>query len=146
MTPRNPTTNPELQALVTRLADDLRVDVCSLYKLAPDGQHLVLVATQGLLPLALGYRMPLTSGLTGRVARSRKVVAVKDPQNHPDYHHVLGSGEERFKTFLGIPVQRGGRLLGVLVVQTVHPHLYLLQEVSRIHATGRDVEPWLVAA
>lgn len=141
-----PTVSPVLQRVVAQLAADLKVDVCSLYQYNTERAQLVLVATYGLHPLALGYRMSVTSGLTGRVARTRKVVAVKDPAGHPDYHHVLGSGEERFKTFLGIPIQKGDRLLGVLVVQTVHSHLFLLQEIAKIHNTGREVEPWLLAA
>ena len=144
--PTSPHASAELRTLVARLAQDLGVDVCSLYKLDPTGTQLTLVATHGLSQSSVGYRMPISLGLTGRVARIKKVVAVKDPMSHPDYHHVVGSGEERYKTFLGIPIHGKEGLLGVLVVQTIEPHLFLLQEIAQIHATGRDVEPWLRAA
>lgn len=135
-----------LQVFVTQLALELRVDVCSLYRLADNGKTLVLEASFGLEDSVIGYRLPITKGLTGRVARHAKVVAVKDPEKHPDYHHISGSGEERYRTFLGIPVLNGHQVAAVLVVQTKHSHMYLLEEISRIHETGRKIESFLQAA
>ena len=135
-----------LQDFVTQLATELSVDVCSLYRLADSGKTLVLEASFGLEDSSIGYRLPISKGLTGRVARSAKVVAVKDPENDPDYHHVAGSGEERYRTFLGIPVINDHQVTAVLVVQTKQSHMYLLDEITLIHETGRKIETFLRAA
>jgi L-methionine (R)-S-oxide reductase len=135
-----------VQAIVSELAADLDVDVCTLYQISADGSELILVASHGLDASAVGYRMPIGRGLTGRVARTGKVVAIKEPDRDPDYHHVHGSGEERFRTFLGIPIRNQNQIVGVLVVQTVEAHLYQLREVAHIHEAGRHIEALLRTA
>lgn len=136
---------PALQRFVFSLAAELSVDVCSLYIPTEAGRDLELVATHGLHPSVVGTRIPIEKGLVGKVARTRRVVAVKEPETHADYYHVAGSGEEHYRTFLGIPVMRDERITGVLVVQTKHSHMYLLEEIAKIHETGRQIEGLLAA-
>lgn len=140
-----PVLQPRLQHFVKQLAADLSVDVCSLYVPTDSGRHLELIATYGLSPSVIGTLIPPERGLVSKVARTRRVVAVKDPENHPDYFHVAGSGEEHYRTFLGIPVLQGTELSAVLVVQTKHSHIYLLEEIAKIHETGRLIEGLLAA-
>ncbi len=142
------------QELVAHLAQRLHVDVCSFYRVehAPaagasvrdeidDDRELVLEATCGLNQSAVGYRIPIQRGLVGRVARTGKVVALQNPERHPDFHYVDGSGEERCHTFMGIPVRDGdGQVNGVLVVQTTSPHQFEMHEVSLMHAAGRRLD------
>jgi signal transduction protein with GAF and PtsI domain len=127
-----------LPTFVDNLAADLHVDVCSLYRI--DGDELVLEASHGLSPSALGYRIPITSGLTGRVARTGRIVATKHPERDPDFHPVTGSGEERCQTYLGVPIRDDGKVTGVLVVQTFEPHVFDLEEIARIQYTVREIE------
>lgn len=136
---------PALQDFVKSLAAELSVDVCSLYLPTESGNFLELVATYGLHASVIGTRIPKDRGLVTKVARTRRVVAVKDPESHPDYYHVAGSGEEHYRTFLGIPIARGADLAAVLVVQTKHSHMYLLEEIAKIHETGRRIETVLAA-
>ena len=76
------------QAIITQVAQDLAVDVCSLYTLDPSAQSLSLLATEGLDHSALGSVMTINQGLTGKVARTMKPLAVKQPHQHPDYFYV----------------------------------------------------------
>ena len=138
--------NPVFQDLVTDLARKVNVDVCSFYRLDSDTQELVLEASFGLAPSSIGYRIPITKGLSGRVARTGRIVAVRNPADHPDYHHVPGSGEERFQTFFGVPILQHGQLVGVLVTQTVDRENYVLRDVSLIQETGRRIQTFLEAA
>ena len=71
---------------------------------------------------------------------------MKNPAMDPDYHAVPGSGEERYKTYLGIPIIRDGKVIGALVVQTREQHMYVMPEVSLIHETGRLIEKTMSAA
>ncbi len=105
----------------------------------------MLRATFGLDRSVIGVHIPIHKGLVGRVARTKKVVAVKEPETHEDYFPVPGSGEEKYRTFLGVPLFHNGALRGVLVVQTCHSHLYLLDEIALIFEAGRKIEADLAA-
>ena len=53
-----------LMNVVALIASRFRTDVCSAYLLEPDRSNLVLAATLGLHPRAIGkLRMPLNEGL-----------------------------------------------------------------------------------
>jgi phosphotransferase system enzyme I (PtsP) len=128
-----------LNTIVKALGDELAVDVCSLYTLNPDGDQLELVATRGLSQSVIGARMSIKQGLTGVVARTRRTLSVKNPSTHPDYFHIHGSGEEKYQSYLGIPLIKDKRLFGVLVVQTVQSKLFFMNEVSMLHKAGYRV-------
>ncbi|HAB04188.1 MAG TPA: phosphoenolpyruvate--protein phosphotransferase, partial [Alcanivorax sp.] len=83
----------------------------------------------------LGY----AQGLTGKVARTRLPVVARVIQDHADYFHVAGSGEERFKSYLGIPLEHDGELHGVLVVQTEQTKTFFHRHIQEVHRAGRDL-------
>jgi len=129
----------DLGTIVNALWEELKVDVCSLYTLSPIGDQLELVATKGLSQSAVGVKMSIKQGLTGAVARTRRPLSVKNPDTHPDYFHVQGSGEEKYQSYLGIPLIKDQILFGVLVVQTVRSKLFFMNEIKLIHRAGNRV-------
>lgn len=134
--------------LLSRRVDDVRsrlkVNVCTLYRAHPEDDSLEIVATSGLNQDAVGARLSCQQGLTGKVARTGKPLAARDIQSHSDYFHVQGSGEERFRSYLGIPLHRGDDLLGVLVIQTEDMKTFFLKDIRELHSAGRDVMDSLV--
>lgn len=104
---------------ITRLiAEELHTEMCSIY-LFRDSDTLELCATEGLNPSAVHEtRMRLGEGLVGRVARTGQVINTDDAPNTPGFHFVPGIGEEVYSSFMGVPIQRLGEKLGVLVVQS----------------------------
>ena len=128
-----------LNAIVKTLGNELNVDVCSLYTLNTNGDQLKLVATKGLSQSAVGARMSIKQGLTGVVARTRRSLSVKNPETHPDYFHIQNSGEEKYQSYLGIPLVKDMRLFGVLVVQTVRPKMFFMNEIKMLHEAGYRV-------
>jgi len=73
------------------------------------------------------------------VARTRRTLSVKNPDTHPDYYHVRGSGEEKYKSYLGLPLMKDHVLFGVLVVQTVREKLFFMNEIKMINNAGSRV-------
>ncbi len=104
---------------ITRLiADSTGSDVCSVY-LFRDDETLELCATEGLNPEAVHKtRLRIGEGLVGRVARSGIPVNTADAPSEPGFRYMPETGEEVFSSFLGIPIQRLGETIGVLVVQS----------------------------
>ncbi|UWR47895.1 phosphoenolpyruvate--protein phosphotransferase [Phaeobacter inhibens] len=107
-----------LDKITQLIADSMQSEVCSVY-LFRDDETLELCATQGLNVESVHLtRMRIGEGLVGRVARYGKVINTPDAPNAKGFRYMPETGEERFSSFLGVPIQRLGEMLGVLVVQS----------------------------
>ncbi len=129
-----------LDRIVRLIASSMRTEVCSIY-LFRDTETLELCATEGLMPEAVHQtRMRLGEGLVGRVARSRQVVNTANAPGEPGFRYMPETGEERYSSFCGVPIQRLGEPLGVLVVQSkdarefTHDEVYALEVVAMVLA------------
>jgi len=113
-----------LDRITHLIADSMGTEVCSIY-LFRDRETLELCATQGLKPEAVHQtRMKLGEGLVGRVARSGQPVNTADAPSEKGFRYMPETGEELFSSFLGVPIQRVGDKLGVLVVQSKAARLF----------------------
>ncbi len=131
-----------LMNVVALIAARFRTDVCSAYLLEPDRSNLVLAATVGLHPRAIGtLRMPLSEGLTGLVAEKVVPVAVSDVRNHPRFKYFPESGEEEYHSFLGVPLIDRGVLQGVLNVQTKEARVFREDKIRLLTEAASEVAP-----
>ncbi len=106
-----------LSEIVTLVAGELVAEVCSAYALRA-GEILELRATHGLNPAAVGRtRLRVGEGIVGLVAATGTPMNLADAQNHPGFAYRAETGEDSYASMLAVPVRRGGRTLGVLVVQ-----------------------------
>ena len=95
-----------LDRVVALIASSMRTEVCSIY-LFRDAETLELCATEGLQAEAVHQtRLRLSEGLVGRTARKRRVVNTADAPNARGFRYMPETGEERFSSFCGIPIQR----------------------------------------
>ncbi|MCU0899414.1 MAG: phosphoenolpyruvate--protein phosphotransferase [Cypionkella sp.] len=107
-----------LDQITHLIADSMRTEVCSIY-LFRDPETLELCATEGLKPESVHKtRMKLGEGLVGRVARTNTPVNTADAPAEKGFRYMPETGEEIYSSFLGVPIQRVGEKLGVLVVQS----------------------------
>jgi starch phosphorylase len=131
-----------LMNVVALIATRFKTDVCSAYLLEPDRSNLVLAASLGLHPRAIGkLRMPLHEGLAGLVAEQVMPVAVDDATKHPRFKYFKESGEEEYRSFLGVPLIDRGILQGVLVVQTKEPRVFRELEIRMLSEAASQVAP-----
>ena len=109
-----------LENIVRVVAERMQTEVCSLYIYEPRTRKLTLWATEGLNKATVGkVRMALDEGLTGMVLQRLEPVMVVDAMAHPRYKYFPETGEERYHSFLGVPIIDRKKPLGVLVVQTL---------------------------
>ena len=107
-----------LSTMVRRIRKAMRTDVCSFYLFDPDQQRLVLNDTIGLHSRAVGQvSMRLGEGLVGLVGQREEPLNLEDAPSHPLFRYFEETGEERYSSFLGVPIIHQRRMLGVLVVQ-----------------------------
>jgi phosphotransferase system enzyme I (PtsP) len=106
-----------LNQVVKIIAADLVAEVCSIYIMRA-GEVLELFATQGLKQEAVHKtRLAVGEGIVGDIAGRARPLALADAQSHPNFAYRPETGEEIYHSMLGVPILRGGRVLGVLVVQ-----------------------------
>ncbi|MBT9382670.1 phosphoenolpyruvate--protein phosphotransferase [Pseudooceanicola sp. CBS1P-1] len=122
---------------ITRLiAGSMRTEVCSVY-LFRDPETLELCATEGLKPEAVHKtRMRLGEGLVGRVARTGKLVNTADAPQETGFRYMPETGEEIYSSFAGVPIQRLGETLGVLVVQSKEARKYSEDEIYALEVVA----------
>lgn len=121
-----------LDEIAGKIASRMRVEVCSIY--LNRGGQLVLSATHGLAKEAVGkVRLAIGEGITGAAAKTGKPVAVPDAAADPRYRHFPVAREERYKAMLSHPIlEEGGRVSGVVNVQTVRVRSFTPAELSYI--------------
>jgi phosphotransferase system, enzyme I, PtsP len=107
-----------LDKITHLIADSMGTEVCSIY-LFRDIETLELCATEGLKAEAVHQtRMRLGEGLVGRVAKSGSIINTANAPQEKGFRFMPETGEEIYSSFLGVPIQRLGEKLGVLVVQS----------------------------
>ena len=95
-----------------------------------DPDTLELCATEGLRPTAVHEtRLRFGEGLVGKVARLARPLKSANAPSEPGFRYMPETGEEVFTSFLGVPVQRLGERLGVLVVQSKEARDYSEDEI-----------------
>ena len=121
-----------LDTVVRIIAQSMVAEVCSIYLRRASGE-LELFATQGLKPEAVHTtRLRPGEGLVGEVARSAAPISLSDAPSHPNFAYRPETGEDPYHAFLGAPLLRGGRAIGVLVVQNRAERRYDDEEVEDI--------------
>ena len=107
-----------LDIIVQRVKEAMGTEVCSVYLYNPDTARYVLMATEGLNKAAVGVvSLASNEGLIGYVGAREEPVNLQDAAAHPRFRYFAETGEERFASFLGVPIIHHRRVMGVLVVQ-----------------------------
>ncbi|WP_144823777.1 phosphoenolpyruvate--protein phosphotransferase [Marinobacter piscensis] len=107
-----------LGIIVSRVQKAMNTEVCSVYLLDPVSNRYILMATEGLYPQAVGkVSLAHSEGLVGLVGSREEPINLEDAPSHPRYRYFPETGEERFRSFLGVPIIHHRQVLGVLVVQ-----------------------------
>ena len=116
--------------VVRIIAGSMVAEVCSIYLRRASGE-MELFATEGLNPDAVhNTRLRPGEGLVGEVARLAVPISLSDAPAHPNFSYRPETGEDPDHAFLGVPLLRGGRPIGVLVVQNRAARVYDADEVE----------------
>lgn len=125
-----------LDKIVAQIAANMVAEVCSVYVLRAD-DVLELYATEGLNRSAVHHAgLRVGQGLVGLIASEARPLNLQDAQSHPAFAYLPETGEEIYNAFLGVPILRAGRTLGVLVVQNRAHRTYYDEEVEALQTTA----------
>ena len=107
-----------LAIIVRRVREAMATEVCSVYMRDPDSGRFIFQATEGLNPELVGLvGLDPGQGLVTLVAEREEPVNLESAESHPRFQYLPDIGEERYHSFLGVPIIHQREVLGVLVVQ-----------------------------
>jgi phosphotransferase system, enzyme I, PtsP len=128
-----------LDRVVRLIASSMRTQVCSVY-LFRDEETLELCASEGLKKESVHQtRMKLGEGLVGRVAKTSMPINTGDAPAQKGFRYMPETGEEIYSSFLGVPIQRLGEKVGVLVVQSKEARQFSDDEVYGLEVVAMVV-------
>ncbi len=134
-----------LDLIVQSIAANMVAEVCSVYVLRADNV-LELFATEGLNPDAVHQSsLKFGQGLVGRIAATARPINIADAKEHPSFAYLPETGEEHYSSFLGVPMLRSGRSLGVLVVQNKASRTYQEEEVEALETSAMIIAELIAA-
>lgn len=128
-----------LQGIVSLVVEFMACDSCLLYLL--QGQELILVASNNPQPDTIGrVRLKLGEGLTGWVARERRLLSVsREAYLDPRFKLFTDLPEDSYDAFLSAPVIVRNRVTGVINVQHRQPHFHNGGEMELLTTVGELV-------
>jgi len=130
------TAQSRLDKITSIIAADLVTEVCSVY-VRRAGDVLELFSTQGLSVDAVHVtRLRFGEGLIGEIAARGGPLALSDAHSHPNFAFRPETGEDEFKSLLGVPVLRAGRVVGVVAVQNKTERQYSEEETETLQTVA----------
>ena len=130
------TAQHRLDKIASIIAANMVAEVCSIYVMRP-GSILELYATEGLKREAVHKsRLKVGEGLVGTIADQAIGLNLADAASHPSFKYLPETGEEIYHSFLGVPIMRGGTVIGVLVVQNRTQRHYTDEEEEALQTTA----------
>lgn len=134
-----------LDKVVSQIAANMVAEVCSVYVLRAD-DTLELYATVGLKREAVHQTsLKVGEGLVGLIAAEARFLNLANAQVHPAFAYKPETGEEMYNAFLGVPILRAGRTLGVLVVQNKAHRTYMDEEVEALQTISMIIAEMIAA-
>jgi phosphotransferase system, enzyme I, PtsP len=124
-----------LQKITSMIAEHMDSEVCSIYLYYEDTGELILKATKGLNPSSIGQvKMKLGEGLTGLSLKEKRPICEGQAKANPNFRFFPGIGEERFESFLAVPILRGSVEIGVMVIQSEKKNYFTPEDIQIFRA------------
>jgi signal transduction protein with GAF and PtsI domain len=133
-----------LHEMVTLLQDFLQSDSCLIY-LVEEGE-LVLAASSDQNRQNIGrVRLRLNEGLTGWVARERRLLAIsREAYSDPRFKYFKDLPQDTFEAFLSVPIISQNKVVGVINVQHREPRTHSGGDMEMLSTLGEQIGCLLV--
>lgn len=107
----------KMEKIVAMLVQQMEAEAGTCYVVVDDN-YLELFASYGFNPdIAHKISLRVGEGLIGEVAKTGRSLIVSDVWKHPSFSYKPDIGEESFKSFIGVPLIRWNRAIGVISLQ-----------------------------
>lgn len=124
-----------LQRIVEMVAAHMHSDVCSIYLYDDQKEELVMQANTGLNWDFIGkISLKVGEGLTGLALKELRPVCERNASKNPNFRYFPGLGEEKFESYLAIPMVRGTTIIGVMVIQNTKKDYFDSDDINTMRA------------
>ena len=135
----------KLAKIIKIIAEKRYADAAACY-VAVDDSYLELFASYGFnADVAHKVTIRYGEGLVGEIARTSRSLAVADAWGHPKFSYKPELGEENYKSFLGVPLVRWSRSIGVLSLQNREIHEYSRLEIEILETVAMVLSEMIVS-
>ena len=129
-----------LQNVVELIASHMSADVCSIYLYESESDSLVLRATRGLNPESVGtVRLAIGEGITGQALKELRPIREARAVTSPFFKKVPELKEERYESFLAVPIKRGLNRIGVMTLQHQKADYFTDQDAKAMQAIASQL-------
>ncbi len=133
-----------LNEIVTLIRDFLSCDSCLIY-LVEEGQLVLYATSDGDFRHLGSVRLQLSEGLTGWVARERRLLAIsREAYSDPRFKFFKDLPQDTFEAFLSVPIISQGGVVGVINVQNREPRVHSGDDMEMLSTLGEQVGCLLV--
>ena len=129
-----------LNEIVNLVRDFLSCDSCLIY-LVEQGELVLYASSDQSQQKTIGsVRLRLTEGLTGWVARERRLLAISsEAYSDPRFKFFKDLPQDTFEAFLSVPIISQGQVVGVINVQNREPRVHSGDDMEMLSTIGEQV-------
>ena len=84
-------------------------------------------------------RLKIGEGLTGLAMKEQVPINVREPQKHPNYRYFAHIDEEKFQSFLSVPIMRGISRVGAISLHREKDELFGGQDVQALQVIASQL-------
>lgn len=133
-----------LRETVDLIQNFLDCDSCLIY-LVEDGELVLFASTNATRNKVGKLRLQLNEGLTGWVARERRLLAIsREAYSDPRFKFFKELPQDMFEAFLSVPVISQNKVIGVINVQHREPRIHSGAELETLSTLGEQIGLLLV--
>jgi signal transduction protein with GAF and PtsI domain len=133
-----------LHEIVDLVRDFLNCDSCLIY-LVEEGELVLYASSDGNRQNIGKVRLRLNEGLTGWVAREKRLLAIsKEAYNDPRFKFFKDLPQDMFEAFLSVPIISQNKVVGVINVQNREPRIHSGADMEMLSTLGEQVGCLLV--
>lgn len=128
-----------LEHVVELVCEFMSCDSCLIYLV--EDNELALCASNAPTRANLGkVRLKLNEGLTGWVARERRLLAIsRESYNDPRFKFFKDLPADTFEAFLSAPIMSQGKVVGVINVQHRLAHSHTGSDMEMLSTIGEQL-------
>lgn len=144
MTARELDLEDVLNEVVGLVKDFLQCDSCLIY-LVEEGELVLHASSDATLHDLDRVRLRLTEGLTGWVARERRLLAIsREAYNDPRFKFFKDLPQDNYEAFLSVPIISQNKVVGVINVQDRNSRIHSGNDMEMLSTIGEQVGCLLV--
>ena len=135
----------KLDKATALLADEFDVDASACY-LVLDDNYLELFSAYGFnTKITNNLTLRVGEGIIGGIAMSKRTTAVENIWQNPDFLYRAEAGEDKYKSFLGTPIIRWVRSIGVLCLYKKDLYTFVKTDVEALETLAMAFAEWVAS-